>query len=218
MDEASPSVGAASDPFEVRAQQRVEALQELIAIGMELAREARRQVMEPTHAETPAKDLDLVFQRIARAVRQTVALATRLDQDRQKSQAERASKAAVETRVRGLMRKARVQEIVERVIEVESDGERLLGRLDERLEDADDTDFADRPIGELVAAICRDLGVTPDWSLWEDEAWAIAAAGAEPVGSYLSPTRNACGEGREGDEAGGVADAPGAAMTHDPPT
>jgi hypothetical protein len=50
-----------------------------------------------------------------------------------------------------------------------------LADLDERLEDADDRDFVDRPIGELVAGICRDLGVTPDWSLWEDESWAIEA-------------------------------------------
>jgi hypothetical protein len=25
----------------------------------------------------------------------------------------------------------------------------------------------------LVARICADLGVTPDWSLWEGEGWAI---------------------------------------------
>jgi hypothetical protein len=36
------------------------------------------------------------------------------------------------------------------------------------------------------ACICRDLGVTPDWSLWQDEAWAIEARGAQPA---LRPER-----------------------------
>jgi hypothetical protein len=47
-------------------------------------------------------------------------------------------------------------------------------------------DFADRPIGELVARICRDLGVTPDWGLFEDDDWAIEEARTRPPGSPLA--------------------------------
>ena len=56
----------------------------------------------------------------------------------------------------------------------DGDVERLLDDLDERLEDGcyDDA-LADAPIAELVARICDDLGVTPDWRIWDDEDWAI---------------------------------------------
>ncbi len=61
--------------------------------------------------------------------------------------------------------------------------------MHERLEDPDDeADFARRPIGELVARICQDLGVTPDWSLWEAEDWALGEAEAKLPGSpYARP-------------------------------
>jgi hypothetical protein len=52
-------------------------------------------------------------------------------------------------------------------------------------------------VSELVARICKDLGVSVDWSLWEDEAWAIEEAAArEPALS---------------------GEAPGPDTTHDPP-
>jgi hypothetical protein len=60
----------------------------------------------------------------------------------------------------------------------------LFEDLDERLGDGDEeADFADRPIGELVARICRDLGVTPDRSLWQDDDRAIEEAAAKAPGS-----------------------------------
>ena len=52
--------------------------------------------------------------------------------------------------------------------------ERLLDDLDERLEDGQyDEALADGPIAELVARICEDLGVSPDWRIWNDQDWAI---------------------------------------------
>jgi hypothetical protein len=43
----------------------------------------------------------------------------------------------------------------------------------ERL-DRDDVygDLLARPVSELVALICRDLGLDPDWPVLADEAWA----------------------------------------------
>jgi hypothetical protein len=81
---------------------------------------------------------------------------------------------------------------VEQVIAAEADGpeaERLLADLEERLDDAEaGEDFADRPLGELVAGICRDLGVTPDWNLWRNEDWAMDEARANTPGSpYARP-------------------------------
>ena len=168
----------------------MQVLRELAELGMGLARTVQAQAIDQASGASaqdegalPAwargADLGLTFARIARAVRQTVALEAKLYRDRQAGHDKARAERAVETRLRGIRRKAKVIEIVERVVERESDAERLLDDLDERLQDEDDADFADRPLGELVARICRDLGVTPDWSLWADEAWASEAA-AEP--------------------------------------
>ena len=121
---------------------------------------------------------DLAFSRIARAVRQTLALDAKLDQERQvarglalanlaEAQAKVEREAAHE-RLRGLIRKSVVRGAVEQAIDDQADGddvERMVTDLRERLDDEDDYDaleFNDRPIGEMVAAICRDLGLTID--------------------------------------------------------
>jgi hypothetical protein len=39
------------------------------------------------------------------------------------------------------------------------------------------------PIGASVARLCAELGLTPDWSLWEDEDWAIEEAETDAPGS-----------------------------------
>jgi hypothetical protein len=189
MIEAQPSSEAQpGDPGDARTERHLRGLAELGEIGMELARLVRRQAVEQAAANPDGavdESLGLVFARIARAVRQTFALEARLAEDRRTAQAEAAARRAAETRLGVERRKTRVRTAVERVLDAEADGsdaESLFYDLTERLEtDYDEADFADRPIGELVARICRDLGVTPDWSLWQDEDWAIEARGAEPA-------------------------------------
>ena len=177
----------------------MQVLRELAELGMGLARTVQAQAVgqasDASTQDEPAlpawargADLGLMFARIARAVRQTVALEAKLYRDHQAGHDKVRAKRAVETRLRGIRRKAKVIEIVERVVERESDAERLLDDLDERLQDEDDADFADRPLGELVARICRDLGVTPDWSLWANEAWASEARG-DPAAPPPDATR-----------------------------
>jgi len=36
--------------------------------------------------------------------------------------------------------------------------------------------FMDRPVSAVVAQVCADLGLTPEWSIWKDEDWAIEEA------------------------------------------
>jgi hypothetical protein len=170
-----------------RAERHLQTLQELAEIGMDLARDVRAKALAPAPAPAPAEparaDFGLMFSRIARAVRQTLALEARFAEDRdardRRTQTEHAKR-------RGLQRKNAVRQIVEQAIESETDGterEDLLYDLHERFEYDDDLGFADRPIAEQVARICRDLGVTPDWSLWADEDWAIEEAAARRHGS-----------------------------------
>jgi hypothetical protein len=177
-----PQPSETADPAVARTERHLRMLAELGEIGMDLAREVRRQALDRTGEAPPAADLALTFSRIARAVRQTVALEAKLAE----GPSERA-RLSVADRWRSARRKRQVKEIVAAVIDDEAgeyDVDGLHEQLQERLDDGDEeADFADRPIGELVARICRDLGVTPDWSLFEDEDWAIEEAGARPPGS-----------------------------------
>jgi hypothetical protein len=169
-----------------RTEQRLAMLRELSEIGMRLARGVERQAETP---ETASGDLGLAFSRIARAVRQTLALEARLKGERearvQEERAMRDQQLARATRSSIGRRSKLVRRAVGQAIEAdagEHDFEQLFDDLDERLADREDDDFLDRPVSELVARICKDLGVTVDWSLWKDEDWALAesAARAKP--------------------------------------
>lgn len=165
---------------QTRARQRLAMLRELAEIGMRLARDVERQAEEP---QASRMELGLVFVRIARAVRQTLALEARMQEalatDVRKAEVRRAEdvRAAVVQRAKVLRR------TVTQAIEADADDadiDHLAYELEERLADRqDDTDFLDRPVSELIARICKTLGVTPDWSLWEDEAWTKEEAVAQ---------------------------------------
>ena len=197
-----------------RAERHMRMLAELAEIGMDLAREVRRQALDQSGAAPSAADLALTFSRIARAVRQTVALESKLADETRSGSAGRPA-LDVSDRWRSARRKRQVRTIVGEIIEAECDtdfqADRLFKERDERLGDGDEeADFADCSIGELVARICRDLDVTPDWSLFEDEDWAIDEARTRPPGSPFA----AAGSGP--DDA--PPDPPGPpGPTHDPP-
>jgi hypothetical protein len=177
-----------------RTQRQLAMLQELAEIGMQMARAVRDEALARAEAaddeedapKPPSRfgggDLSLVYSRIARAVRQTLALETRIADGIEKARFEqrRAHVAAVRSAFQE--RQDEIRDHVAEAIEAEAaekgtserEIERLLDDLDERLEVGDyDEILPDLPIGDLVARICEDLGVTPDWSLWEDQAWAI---------------------------------------------
>ena len=200
-------------PASARTERHLRMLQELAEIGMDLAREVSRQALDPSGDAPSAADLALTFSRIARAVRQTVALEARLAADREQGQAGRPT-LSVADRWRSTRRRRQVRELVCEVIDAEADkydAGPLYEDLDDRLQDGDeDADFADRPIGELVARICRDLGVTPDWSLFDEDDWAIEEARNRPPGSPFAAAR-------PGGDASEPADGDPAWAGHDPP-
>jgi hypothetical protein len=91
---------------------------------------------------------------------------------------------------------------VKRVAEVTIDdktGEDWCEREDRRVElreclkDLDDlADLGQRSIGEIIALICRDLGLTPDRQRWVDASWAKQEMGERPPGAPYAvwpPTR-----------------------------
>ncbi|MDB5463312.1 MAG: hypothetical protein JWP23_1701 [Phenylobacterium sp.] len=177
--EAIPET-APTDPVADRAERHGRVLQELTDLGMNLARAVSAQAADADRATAHALALD--FARIARAVRQTVALEAKLADDRQTSLAERAQHRQREADAQARRRRTRIESLVERAIDAEASGseaDNLYEDLRERLEDADDlAGFHDRPIPEIVALICKDLGLTPPLVLWDDADWGIESEAA----------------------------------------
>ncbi len=212
-------------------------LAELAEIGMDLARALHRQVIaaEPDSVQPDASgamrvgDAGLVFARIARAVRQTAALEARLDAEAdglsRRRQAEdsarrenEAARAAAAGRDRAERRRGEVRRVVERLIEAERglrDADNMLCDLEERLDDHDDAEFGDAPIGEMVARICAGLRLSPDWSRWAAAPWAadaasVVAAEGVAVGGVGGSARFAVGAGCA--KGAGSADRAGSAL------
>ena len=153
-------------------ERQLEALGELVDIGLNIARAIDRQVGDESAGRRPLAELNaaaMAYARVARAVRQSILLQTRLvegpragDKAGPATGAER--KAAAEARVTRALR---------REIEAEHDDpdqvERLAAEAAERLERDLDGEALDRPLHEIVADICRDLGLRPDWPrLWDE--------------------------------------------------
>jgi hypothetical protein len=96
-----------------------------------------------------------------------------------------------DARVRGGLRSATILPVIDQAIEAAQDPkgdggdtERRLDHLYERLQDEDEiVSFGTLPIGASVARLCAALGLAPDWSLWEDKAWAIREAESGAAGS-----------------------------------
>jgi hypothetical protein len=122
----------------------------------------------------------------------TVAFEARLAEERRQwlrsTESERAAaraeaarcRAANETR-RRVLKKGKVERIAKQGIEGATKDlqERwdLGNGLSERLREYERHDeLGNRPIGEILARIFRDLGIRPDWQRWEREDWALEEA------------------------------------------
>jgi hypothetical protein len=164
----------------------------LAEAGLNVALAIERQAMaaadegpEPAASGAPTfqvvqGDLALAYGRAARAVRLTLALQARLIKDLQaldEGEVREQAQQGCERQKRQDARKARVERIVERVIKAEITDEdeiyRLTQQTYERLDDEGVYgDLLARPVSEIIARICRDLGLSPDWSRLAQEAWA----------------------------------------------
>ncbi|HMG50620.1 MAG TPA: hypothetical protein VK597_08470 [Inquilinus sp.] len=189
------------DPDRERIDCHQRAMAQLIEIGMALAETLRPQAGAATEAGPEpaatepvpaAADPALRFSRIARVVVLAVTTEGWIIADRRKRADEMAAVAARGDKVRRVMRVERLmEEAITRARPDEDDAADLRDELYWRFEDLDpevDLDFGDRPIGETIDRLCRDLGVEPDWSWWAKEDWAIAEARDKPHGSpYAGP-------------------------------
>jgi len=94
---------------------------------------------------------------------------------------------------------ARVFEVVEATLEASGmDAETLeerVAEIAERMREGEwEYDYVERPIGAVIAAICEDLDIKPDWLAWADTDWAIEEAATAAPGSPYALGGAAWGE------------------------
>jgi len=196
---------SADERFRVRIERQLRVLDELADIGLEVARAVERQA-KTTSPETDVTAVATAYAKAARALRLTIMLQSKLAKELQgldvRAEIKARTAAAIDRARRAdpeYVHKARVENIVERVAleACDDDGsalDRLMIEAGERLDDEDlYGKVLDRPVGELVALICRDLGLAPDWARLAEEAWARAEieSGVEgsPFAELLMETR-----------------------------
>jgi hypothetical protein len=197
---------------------QVELLEMLAETGVQFAQAiASRAIADQAALSSEALATEsMAFSRAARAVRMTALLQSRLIQEMddarrraafQTTDEREAAEEAERRRDPAYHHKARVEAIVGRVARAQfgdgDDLDRIAAETAERLDDDDIYgDVLTRPVGELVALICRDLGLEPDWARLGQEAWAKIEIEQDLAGSpFLScPLPPGGGEvGREGD-------------------
>ena len=170
--------------------------------GIDLLDEVRDRARERTEDE----DLGLAYARISKAIRQSVMLHARFEEEFNKTAEQKAAEAAAaraaEAQRAALAEaapKARQKRQVGKAVklaldlaidEAEAEATEPLdfshhyAELRERLEDYDEySDFGRLPVGAVVENICRVMGLTFDPALWEHEPWAVAEMAEKPEGS-----------------------------------
>ena len=172
-------------------QRQAELLERLSLAAERLALTIEAEAAEARAAGAPVReDAAMCFSRVARAARMSVMLHGRLlcDMDEAQGLEEVRALQAEEARAEreavdeikqdpAYQHKGRVEGIVHRVVKAHCDDDdeidRLMHEASERLDDDDIFgDVRQRPVGELVALICRDLDLDPDWTRLAEEAWA----------------------------------------------
>jgi hypothetical protein len=198
-----------------RIEHRLRLLDELAEIAMNMVRGVaeQSQAAKAAAAEsakagaTPADTAhdfgadDLA--KLSRAVRLTLDLAGRLEEalralrageatareTRRETRAANDNRATIE-RSEAVQNQVREQVTIAIAREAESEADScdLLEALDERLDDDIAYVFVGQtPLRETVERICKDLGLSPDWSGWTAGGWPQAPADGFPPRSPWSP-------------------------------
>jgi hypothetical protein len=180
--EASPLVG-----------RQFEILGRLAEVGLEVALAIERQVKAADPAQ-PVADLSAAaeaYARVSRAVRLCILLQDALAKGRQ-------DPGVLRRQAEALRRKehtGRAVSIVRRVARDHCGHEpfavsAIAKEAAERLDTDDIYGLVDsRPVGELVALICRDFGLDPNWAALAEEAWAQEELAGGAVGWPWRQTR-----------------------------
>ena len=167
----------------------IERLERMAKLGEELAQEAAAEARvqnTPDPAERTQHRRD--FERLERAMRMTIGLKAKLlfaHNAWQLRQAKAAAEAAKQTteRTRRTRQRDETLEVARDVIQATQPEHEILktpGGLGRWYDERDrETPLAGRTLGEVLAGLCKDIGVTPDWRQWQG-GWVGDAAAAMP--------------------------------------
>jgi hypothetical protein len=183
MNAAAPSSSAAvADWARPLIERQLQILGRLAESGLEIAVALEAQARGG--ATVVEGDVAMAHARVARAVRQTVMLQSKLIEALQDAETARANrKAAARAGAARIVR-----DVIDEDRSDEERKERLGAEAAERLRGEDFGDLLARPFGEAVAGICRDLGLEPDWlALAEDCSTVEAALSGEGDGTPTRP-------------------------------
>jgi hypothetical protein len=136
----------------------------------------------------------LAFDRVSRAVQTCMALSLKFYKDRLEREKKSAADHAAAEQERKPRQRSQLKRLVIEAVKRRDDRDSrdefsLLSKMHDRLKEEDiERDLARYPLSELIARICRDLGIEPVWELWETEYWALEEARLKPPGSpYARP-------------------------------
>ncbi len=193
-----PSNAAAPDLARAQLERQLWVLGHLAEGGLEIARAIEQRAISDESPDAVLDAAPLAYARVSRAVRMTILLQSKLIADLQTLEAKAAHEDAHTNSLRGSQRvglecdqKERIGRIIARIAGAdgadEDEVERLTEEAAERL-DQDDLygDVLTRPVSELIALICKDLGLEPNWPRLAEEAWAKVEIESGAAGSPLA--------------------------------
>ena len=168
-------------------------LRDLADGGMEIARIVRRQVRAAESDVGSVAELALAYSRVARAVRQTLALEVRFEEGRKARELPSDAEALWRQEMEGAGERLRAKLAAVGFYPTRAVGDDDPDDADdeerrENLADRPDTDDRegfgpDRPAGEVLAGVCADLGIERDLSIWAEEDAPAPPAQQEPAAS-----------------------------------
>jgi hypothetical protein len=168
----TPPVAPEGDAAKARAARRLAILGRVAEVGLKVLEALEAQAEGgPVVVEG---DLALAVDRVARAVRQTLMLQAKLEEDIDTHRDERAAREG--------SLKGSAARLVREAIEDEAPhhdkawAKRVSRETAERLRGEDFGDLLTRPFGEAVADLCRAIGLTPDWLRLAEDCYAVEAA------------------------------------------
>jgi hypothetical protein len=189
-DRAEPCAHCGASAAEVWAAERSEMLRELADGGMEISRTVRRLVRAAEPDVGSVAELALAYSRVARTVRQTLALEVRFEEGRKAKERPSDAEALWRQEMEGAGERLRAKLAAvglyptrpQGYVEADdADDEERPENLADRPDDDREGFGPDRPVGEVLAGICADLGIERDLSIWADDG--VAAPDAPPAQS-----------------------------------
>ncbi len=163
-------------------------LHDLIDRGADLARRVHEAAMAatPTADNRPDSDPTVAFDRIARTVRRTIALARHIAEHPAHAEKPAARTAARARVIRG------VEDAIHRRRN-DTDAQSLHAEFAERLDDPEfEHDLDGRSIDDVIEEICRDLGVAAQGRAYSwkrrtpKDIAALRARAAQPPGAHAA--------------------------------